>query len=267
MLFLFAFSCLPEKKILTLHTIMTISVITCTYNAATVLPATLDSVRLQSHADVEHIIVDGASADDTMSVVEQYQQAEQLHRVVVVSEKDNGLYDAMNKGIRLATGRYLVFLNAGDKFYSYDTLAQVSAKAEGKDYGVIYGDTEIVDDNGHSIGMRRLRPPEKLTWQSFSNGMLVCHQAFYANTAVAKRVEYDTRYRLSADVDWCIRVMKTAEAEGLKNLNTHLTLCRYLDGGMSVKNHRASLIERFQVMRIHYGLFKTIYKHITFFFR
>lgn len=246
---------------------MTISVITCTYNAATVLPATLDSVRLQSHADVEHIIVDGASTDDTMSLVSQYQQTEQRHRVVVVSEKDGGLYYAMNKGIQLATGKYLVFLNAGDRLYTSDTLEQIAAKADGGDYGVIYGDTELVDDNGLFLGMRHLRPPKSLTWRSFSDGMLVCHQAFYANTTVAKRVKYDTRYRLSADVDWCIRVMKVAEAEGLKNLNTHLTLCRYLDGGMSVKNHRASLIERFQVMRIHYGLFKTIYKHITFFFR
>lgn len=246
---------------------MTITVITCTYNAATVLAGTLASVREQSYDDVEHVIVDGASSDDTMAMVEQYRQSEHRHGIVVVSETDAGLYYAMNKGIGLATGKYLVFLNAGDKLYGPDTLKQLAAKATDGEYGVIYGDTELVDGNGHSLGMRRLRPPEVLTWRSFSNGMLVCHQAFYANTEIAKRVAYNTDYRFSADVDWCIRIMKTAEAENLSNLNTHMTLCRFLEGGMTAKNHRASLMERFNVMRRHYGLIKTIYKHITFFFR
>ena len=152
-------------------------------------------------------------------------------------------------------------------FYDADTLSDVAQKIGDRDYGVIYGDTELVEDNGQSLGMRRLRPPEVLTWRSFGNGMLVCHQAFYANTEIAKRVAYNTDYRFSADVDWCIRIMKTAEAENLPNLNTRMTLCRFLEGGMTAKNHRASLMERFNVMRRHYGLIKTIYKHITFFFR
>ena len=75
------------------------------------------------------------------------------------------------------------------------------------------------------------------------------------------------KYRLSADVDWCIRVMKLAEQNKREIHNSHLTLCSYLDGGMSVKNHRASLIERFRVMQCHYGLFTAVWMHLWFVIR
>lgn len=242
------------------------SIITCTYNAESVLQRTLDSVRQQTYPHIQHIIVDGASKDRTMQMVEEYGDA------TVISEKDNGLYDAMNKGIGMAEGDYLVFLNAGDCLASPTTIEelarQVSEGYQGKALpGVIYGNTMTVDDNGKELGLRRLQPPPTLTWRSFSNGMLVCHQAFYARTDIAKRTPYDLRYRISSDVDWCIRIMKESENQGLKLHNSNMVLCRYLAGGMSIKNHRASLFERFDTMRRHYGLITTIIKHISFLFR
>lgn len=246
---------------------MTFSVITCTYNAEAVLKRTLDSVRKQTCSHVEHLIIDGASTDNTCAIAKEYEAGEHVHRVRVISEKDRGLYDAMNKGMSLATGDYIVFLNAGDEFYDENTLGDIAARLGDDAYGVIYGNTEIVDDKGKSLGMRRLQPPKKLTWKSFRDGMLVCHQSFYANTDIAKRTPYDLKYKLSADVDWCIRILKESERMGLTTLNMKKTLCRYLEGGMSVKSHRTSLMERFSIMRRHYGLISTIYKHITFLFR
>ena len=109
--------------------------------------------------------------------------------------------------------------------------------------------------------MRRLAPPEKLTWKSFKQGMLVCHQAFFAKRTIA--VDFDLKFRFSADQDWCIRIMKKA-----KNLyNTHLTLIQYLDEGMSTRNRRVSLKERFQIMVRHYGWFSTIIHHFWFVIR
>lgn len=178
-----------------------ITVITCTYNAEAVLQRTLDSVARQDYVAVQHIIMDGKSADGTLNIARQYADAENTHEVTVVSEPDGGLYDAMNKAIRLAKGKYLVFLNAGDTFYDEHTLTTVAKSDVNGNCGVIYGNTEIVDADGHSLGMRRLQPPENLTWRSFANGMLVCHQAFYANTEITKTVAYDLRYHLSADVD------------------------------------------------------------------
>ena len=97
--------------------------------------------------------------------------------------------------------------------------------------------------------------------------MLVCHQAFYARTDIAKAEPYNLRYRFSADVDWCIRVMKRAEKNNLPLLRLPEVVANYLDGGMTNKNHRASLIERFKVMRHHYGLFTTLAMHAWFVFR
>ena len=246
------------------------SVITCTYNAATELPRTLKSVAEQTYPHVEHLLIDGLSTDNTRTLISQY--AEQMvqshnpHVVEVKAEADKGLYDAMNKGIALATGTYLVFINAGDVFPSPNTLEAVAnAVGEAETLpAVLYGDTDIVDVDGRFLRHRRPVPRRGLSWRSFSRGMLVCHQASYALTELAKQTPYNPDYRFSADVDWCIRVMKAGEASGLKLKNLQAVVANYLDGGMTVKNHRASLKERFAVMRAHYGLPLTLMMHAWF---
>ena len=246
------------------------TIVTCTFNAEHELQRTLDSVFHQSYADVEHLILDGLSSDRSVEMAQTYKQrsdeARTGHEVVVCSERDSGLYDAMNKGIARATGDYIVFLNAGDTFPSEATLEHIAHSiGDGEALpGVIYGDTDIVNDEGRFLRHRRLQPPTKLTWRSFRNGMLVCHQAFYALTTLAKDNPYNLNYRFSADVDWCIRVMKEAERRHLMLKNVDEVVVNYLDGGMTEKNHRASLRERFSVMRRHYGLPLTLIIHVWF---
>lgn len=248
------------------------SIITCTYNASEVLQRTLDRVMSQTWGQIEHIIVDGASKDSTMAMAEAYRrrsaEEETEHDIIIKSEPDRGLYDAMNKGLQLATGDYVVFLNAGDVLPTDETLENISndvnERSDGRLPAVLYGDTNIVDNNGELLRPRRLAPPDDLSWRSFRHGMLVCHQAFYVRTDIAKAEPYNLKYRFSADVDWCIRVMKRAEKEGLPLLRLPEVVVNYLDGGMTNKNHRASLIERFNVMSHHYGLMSTILMHIWF---
>lgn len=244
---------------------MKISIITVTYNAASVLKRTLDSVKAQSWQQIEHLIIDGASKDETISMAETY-KAQCPYEVVILSEPDKGLYDAMNKGLRLATGDYLVFLNAGDTLHAADTLETIVRSAQPLP-GVLYGDTAITDEQGNFLHLRRLRPPKKLSWKSFRQGMLVCHQAFYALTDIAKNLPYDPRYRYSADVDWCIRVMKEAQKRQLPLVNTQAILADYQEEGQTTIHHRDSLKERFDVMRRHYGLFSTVIMHVWFVFR
>lgn len=229
------------------------SIITITFNAASTLPPTLRSVAEQTFTNYEYIVVDGASRDNTVALVE----ASQLS-VRMVSEPDKGLYDAMNKGLKMATGEYLIFLNAGDSFHTPDTLQRVAEAIGNNRPGVVYGETAIVDANRNFLMMRRLRAPESLTWRSFANGMLVCHQAFIARRDIAP--QYDLKYRYSADVDWCIRCMKQTD----ELLNTHLTLIDYLNEGETTRHHRASLKERFAVMCHHYGTLPTVLRHIGF---
>lgn len=240
------------------------TIITCTFNASKYIDRTLNSVRSQSYPHIEHFIIDGVSKDDTVKKAQTYAY-DSRYPVIVKSEPDKGLYDAMNKGIQLAKGDYIIFLNAGDEFAEEDTLTSVAEQFKGKQLpGVIYGNTDIVDENGNFLRKRRLAPPEKLSWKSFKHGMLVCHQSFYARTDIARKVPYNLDYKLSADVDWCIRIMKEAEQQGLALWNTHMTLSSYLEGGMSVQSHRASLKERFNVMSDHYGKIATIGMHLWF---
>ncbi len=246
------------------------SIITCTYNAESVLQRTLDSVLEQTYSHVEHIIVDGASTDATLDRVEAYKQKSDAedwcHEVRVKSEPDRGLYDAMNKGIQRATGQYVLFLNAGDTFPSADTLELVAESVgEGEEPpAVLYGDTDVVDDEGRFLRHRRLSPPRRLTWRSFMKGMLVCHQAFYARTDLAKATPYDLHYRFSADVDWCIRIMRLARRRRLPMRNVGAVVVNFLNGGMTTTNHRASLKERFHVMAHHYGFVPTVIMHAWF---
>ena len=241
---------------------MKITIITVTYNAASVLQRTLDSVCTQTYQDIEHLIIDGASKDETVQMAESY-KAQVPYKVVIQSEPDQGLYDAMNKGLHNATGDYLIFLNAGDALHANDTLETVSQLSSNSP-AVIYGDTSIVDSEGRFLHLRRLRPPKQLTWKSFKQGMLVCHQAFYVRTDIAQQEDYDLLYRHSADVDWCIRVMKRAEQQHLPLVNTNAILADFMEGGNTTQNHRASLKERYQVMCHHYGTIQTILLHLWF---
>ena len=250
---------------------MKISIVTITYNAEAVLQRTLDSVSSQTYRDIEHLIIDGASKDGTMDLVSRYKVRDLPYEVRVVSEPDKGIYDAMNKGLRLATSEYIVFLNAGDTLHDEKTLDMVASSlqpaANSQQPAVIYGDTNIVDDEGHFLRKRHLSVPDNLTWRSFKQGMLVCHQAFYARLDIARDIPYDLQYRHSADVDWCIRVMKEAERRHLPLVRVQGVVADFLDGGDSSKNHRASLRERFHVMRRHYGLLTTCLMHVWFLLR
>ena len=250
------------------------TIVTITFNAADCLARTLDSVLRQTHPAVEHLIIDGASADGTVAMAEDYKRRSDAagcgHPVAITSEPDRGLYDAMNKGLARATGDYVCFINAGDALAATDTLALLAGLAAeaGQDGrglpAVLYGDTVITDSEGRCLRPRRLRPPKRLTWRSFRSGMLVCHQAFYARTDIARRLPYNLAYKYSADVDWCIRVMREAARLGLPLAGTGATVARYMEQGQTTLHHRESLRERFRVMASHYGLPLTVAMHCWF---
>jgi len=246
-----------------------LSVITVTYNAIDTLKRTLESVNSQSYSLIEYIIVDGGSTDGSLDLIKQYEQIV----TTFISEPDGGLYDAMNKAIDLATGDYLCFLNAGDTFHDDTSVTQLmSFNDVCSEYahrsmwpGVLYADTAIVDGKGHFLHLRTKRPPNRLTWRSFKKGMVVCHQTFIARRDLV--THYDLQYRFSADFDWCIKVMKHAEIRKLPLKWIDLILIDYLNEGLTTKNHKASLKERFSIMRKYYGLWSTLYNHLLFFLK
>ena len=248
-----------------------ITYVTITYNAANVLQRTLDSILRQDYPEIVHLIIDGASTDATLQMVDDYIErsnaAENGHRIQVTSEPDNGIYDAMNKGLRSIEGDYVCFLNAGDFLPAADTVSKIVAAVEctpDSMPAVLYGDTDIVDGEGRFLHHRRLAPPEQLSWKSFRQGMLVCHQAFYARTDFAIATPYNQRYRYSADVDWCIRVMKAAAKENVPMLNLRMVVVNYTQEGQTTLHHRESLWERYHVMEHHYGRVQTFLLHCWF---
>lgn len=230
------------------------SIITVTYNAEKTLPATLRSIAAQSCRLFEHIIIDGASNDATVSIAR-----DAGYPVTIVSEPDSGLYDAMNKGLGLAKGDYVIFLNAGDAFTSSDTLSHIADAIIDNDYpGIVYGQTRLVDDKRQYIGPRHLTAPEVLTIDSFKEGMVVCHQAFIVLRKIVDN--YDIRYRFSADYEWCIRCLQHSR----RNQYLPETIIDYLSEGMTTRNRYKSLCERFAIMSRYYGLFPTLIRHFRF---
>lgn len=232
-----------------------ISIITICYNAASTITRTLRSVSAQTYPNIQYLIIDGASKDNTLELVRELAPEAEIY-----SERDKGIYDAMNKGLDRATGDYVWYVNAGDALVSPTTVEDlVRATCTGDSLpDVLYGDTRLIDAEGHDLGLRRLRPPHQLDWRSFRSGMLVCHQAFVAKRTISPH--YDLSYRFSADVDWCIRVLKEAKTTAFYPEPIAL----YLNEGTTTANHRASLIERFHVMRHHYGLVTTVLQHLRF---
>lgn len=232
-----------------------ISIITICYNAASTITRTLHSVSAQTYPNIQYLIIDGASKDNTLELVRELAPEAEIY-----SERDKGIYDAMNKGLDRATGDYVWYVNAGDALVSPTTVEDlVRATCTGDSLpDVLYGDTRLIDAEGHDLGLRRLRPPHQLDWRSFRSGMLVCHQAFVAKQTISPH--YDLSYRFSADVDWCIRVLKEAKTTAFYPEPIAL----YLNEGTTTANHRASLIERFHVMRHHYGLVTTVLQHLRF---
>lgn len=236
------------------------SIITPTYNAADVIASTLSSVECQSESNYEYILIDGASTDETVSRV----KASGIKSMRIVCEPDHGLYDAMNKGIGMARGEYLIFLNAGDALSDDNVLARLASKVATGNYDILYGQTQLVDKKGKVVGKRHLSAPENLTVDSFRKGMLVCHQAFVARRTIVP--QYDLSYRFSSDYDWCIRCLQRSHCNGYVGARPIINYLTAADG-VTVSNHRASLKERFRIMCHYYGTFSTILYHLSFILR
>jgi len=238
-----------------------ISIITITFQAEEYIARTLESIESQGlRNDFEYIIIDGNSQDQTMNII----QKASIKPDLLISENDQGIYDAMNKGLIKATGEYILFMNAGDQFASREALKTIlNHLSENPD--ILYSDANFVDLKGHFMGKRSEATPHKLpqnlTWKDFKFGMLICHQAFICKKSIAPY--FSLEYQLSSDIDWEIECLKAAH----KINYMPEPICNYLMGGASVKNLRKSWLERFQVLSRHYGLLQTIMNHLIIIFR
>lgn len=186
---------------------MKITVVTVCFNASAEIEGCLRSVAGQTCRNLEHIIIDGASTDGTLDIVARFP-----HVHTVVSEPDRGIYDAMNKGIRAATGDYILFLNADDRLQSSRSLELAAAFIEEAPGGdVYYGDLEVRGTTGSTY---LFRPPSVGDALEFMLDGCLPHQSTLARPAVFDRTRgFDTRYRIAADYDWFLKVLADPEID------------------------------------------------------
>lgn len=211
---------------------MKISIITITYNSAKTLQRALDSVQSQSYADIEHIIVDGGSTDGTKEVIEAY--AKQHTNVRWISEKDDGIYNALNKGIRMATGDIIGFLHSDDMLFCADSIGQIAAAFEQTKADVVYGDLQYCS-NGKVI--RRWKS-NAFHPSSLKYGWMPPHPTVYVRKEVYQAVgEYDEWFRISADYDMLLRIFSA----GYQTHYIPEVLVSMETGGASNRNPKARL--------------------------
>ncbi|MCF8237226.1 MAG: glycosyltransferase [Saprospiraceae bacterium] len=229
------------------------SIITVCYNAVEPLRRTLQSVQDQDFSNYEHLVIDGASHDGTLELL-QSQTAPQLRWI---SEPDQGLYDAMNKGQAMARGQFVWFVNAGDLIEGREVLSRL-AQFVTPETDILYGDVLMVNPDGDVLGTRSSvttqKTPDTLSWKDLRYGMVVSHQAFLP------RVSICTPYiseNLCADIDWVIKCLKKSRA----TIHTHMILARFETGGLSRQRHRESLIDRYHVLQTHFGWFHNLLNH------
>ncbi len=237
-----------------------LSIITVVRNGSELLEKTIRSVQSQTYRDYEHVIVDGASDDGTVDLIRRSADV----RTSWISEPDRGIYHAMNKGIKMARGSYLWFINAGDEVFDENTLERLTELIPA-DGDVYYGDAMYISGSGENIGLRSVvtphRLPESLTWRHMARGMAVCHQSFIMRRS--KAPYFREKYRFSSDIDWVINCLRRS----VRIVHTRSVLSKYLEGGMSKKHHMKSLLERYSVLQHHFGIVPNFFNHLYITFR
>jgi glycosyltransferase involved in cell wall biosynthesis len=209
---------------------MKFSLITVCYKAGEQLAETVASVRMQTHPDIEHIIVDGASPDEaTRSVLQRYADG----RSVILSERDKGVYDAMNKGLARATGDVVGFVNAGDMLEAPDVIAKLDIEFAKGDAEVIYGDANMVDpENIHKV--RRFWKGGEYDRDNFRKGWMPPHLGTYIRRSAYQRFgHFNLHFRIAADYELMFRFLYKHR---LRARYVALTVVRFRLGGASNKS-------------------------------
>jgi glycosyltransferase involved in cell wall biosynthesis len=223
-----------KKKNKSSTTTPMITVVTVVKNNAEELKKTIDSVLEQTYDNIEFIIIDGASSDSTPEVIKSYEDKIDTW----ISEPDNGIFDAMNKGIELASGQWIIFLNAGDYFYQKDTVLTVFSKDYG-DADFIYGHTFFL--GGDFYGVVKAWD-FRILWQT----MVFTHQSLFTRAEVLKNRKFNTKFKICADYD----IIFNSYMQGLKFFNSDIVIAAFDPGFSDISRARMAL-EKWKVVKKH----------------
>lgn len=207
-----------------------ISVVTICFNAEETIENTMKSVVDQTYGDIEYIIVDGASGDSTLSIINKLQReiengnTNKNIEMIVISEKDKGIYDAMNKGIDLATGEWVLFMNSGDTFHHNTVIEEVFPKEYGKEVDGIFGDTQRVGE-----GFKKVYKAKPLSEIKHGFPLPFCHQSVFVRSELLKQRKFDLTYKQAADYDMFVHFCM----ENKNFIHVNVIVSNYALGGIS----------------------------------
>jgi GT2 family glycosyltransferase len=224
----------------------TVSIITVTHNAEKHLEKAILGIIYQTFASIEYIIIDNDSYDNTINIIKKYQ--DKINQFI--SEPDHGIYDAFNKGIRLATGGIIFFLNSDDCFNDEKVIADVLVCfGNNPDLLIIYGNTLVIDDK---TGFRYTRG-KPFTLEDLKTGDMPPHQGFFVRKELVEKVGlFDTQYKIAGDFDFIIRCFKAAEE---KSYYFNRTIAVFREGGVSTNPEKQQMMnrEQRQIIKKHFG--------------
>lgn len=233
---------------------MKISIITVCYNSEKTIERTLKSVESQTYSNIEYIVIDGASTDRTNDIISSYSDMVDIH----ISEKDDGLYDAMNKGIALATGDVIGILNSDDIFFDNTVIQRISAELKSCDG--VYGDVGFYADENYQIKKRHYSS-KGFSLDKFSRGMMPAHPSFYVKRELLlKAGKYNTDFKISADFDMLLRLFL------INNANYRYIpqeLVKMLLGGVSTSGFSSNLLLNKEIIKsCHMNGVKSSWLHV-----
>ena len=215
-----------------------ITIVTVVFNGDQFLEETIRSVIRQTYKDIEYILIDGGSTDGTLDIIKKYEDKIDYW----ISEPDDGIYDAMNKGIANATGDWIYFINAGDSLFSVKTLENMKLDSLSNATDVLYGNFNIIDPE---TGLGTFHNMQKIIDINFLLKNNICHQALIYRTKLFVNFKgYDTMYQICADYDKLLQLFLA----GKSIKKTNLTICNYLEGGRSRKSYVISTMERLDII-------------------
>jgi len=227
-----------------------ISIITVTYNASPLFEQTIASIASQSYSNIEFIVIDGKSSDNTLEILQQYKDIISYH----VSEPDAGIYDAMNKGLQAATGDYVLFLNAGDYFCNDNSLENI-IRAAPASVDVLYGDIQLVYTNGSMRHHKALQFSQE-NLLKYGTGVL-CHQAILVKRRNAP--QYDTRYVYKGELNWYFDIFQ--KKSDLSCFHYNESLVYYFLGGKGYSDFLRNRLEWYSILLKRFGLRSVFNSH------
>ena len=208
---------------------MKISLITPSYNSAVTIAHTVESIITQNYSDLEYLIIDGGSKDDTAKIVASYQDKIKIN---FISEPDRGIYDAMNKGIRMASGEVIGILNSDDIFYDNNVLSSIANAFADKKIEVVYGDIKYFSDDINKI--KRYWKTGEYKSGKLNNGWIIPHPALFVRKSVYERCGlYNIDFKIAGDYEFILRILKKYHLN-LKYLPQ--VFVKMFDGGVSGRN-------------------------------